>query len=124
MIRSMPIAAAVAMLLAAAPALADDWDFILTNNSGKSIKTIDISPAGADKWQPNKVDPEMKKEGLVKAGGRMTVHFDKDGSQCRFDVKATFEDATSSVWTGINVCDNSYVVVKYDAKGAPTFTAN
>lgn len=115
---------AAAALMVATPALADDWDFILTNNSGKAIKAIEISPAGTDKWQPNKVDPEVKKEGIVKAGGRMTVHFNKEGNQCRFDVKATFEDATSSVWTGINVCDNSYITIRYSAAGAPTFTAN
>lgn len=115
---------AAAALMVATPALADDWDFILTNNSGKAIKAIEVSPAGTDKWQPNKVDPEVKKEGMVKVGGRMTVHFNKEGNQCRFDVKATFEDATSSVWTGINVCDNSYITIRYNAAGAPVFAAS
>lgn len=115
---------AAAALMVATPVFADDWDFILTNSSGKTIKTVEVSPAGTGKWQSNKVDPELKKEGLVKAGGRMTVHFDKEGNQCRFDVKATFEDATSAVWTSINVCDNSYVTIRYNAAGAPVFTAS
>ena len=115
---------AAAALMVATPAFAEDWDFVLTNSSGKTIKTIEVSPAGTGTWQPNKVDPELKKEGLIKAGGRMTVHFDKDSKQCRYDVKATFEDATSAVWTGINVCDNSYVTVRYNGAGAPVFTAS
>lgn len=116
------------MMLAAAcvvatPALADDWDFVLTNNSGKSIKTIEISATGANSWAANKVDPEYKKDSLLKNGARMTVHFDK-GEGCKYDVKATFEDDTSGVWTGINVCDNSYIAIRYSPAGAPVFTAS
>lgn len=115
---------AAAALLVAAPALADDWDFVLINNSGKVIKTVEVSPAGAATWQPNKVDPDFKKEdSTVKAGGRMTVHFDK-GAGCKYDVKVTFADDSSSTWSSINVCDNSFVTIKYNAAGTPVFTAN
>ena len=115
---------AVAMLMVATPAFADEWDFILINSSGKAIKAIEVSPTGAGTWQPNKVDPDMKRDATVKPGGRMTVHFDKAGSQCRYDIKGTFEDGTSATWSNVNVCDNSYVTVKYNAAGAPAFTAN
>ncbi|WHU01351.1 MULTISPECIES: hypothetical protein [unclassified Sphingomonas] len=116
--------AAIAALSIAAPAMADDWDFVLINNSGKAIKTVEIAPTGTTTWQPNKVDPDFKKEdATVKPGARMTVHFDK-GAGCKYDVKLNFADSSSGVWTAINVCDNSYVTVKYSAAGAPTFTAN
>ncbi|MDQ0248305.1 hypothetical protein J2W22_000352 [Sphingomonas kyeonggiensis] len=116
--------AAAAAIAVAAPAMADDWDFVLINNSGKPIKTVELAPTGTTTWQPNKVDPEFKKEdATVKPGGRMTVHFDK-GATCKYDVKLSFADSSSGVWTGINVCDNSYVTVKYNAAGAPAFTAN
>jgi hypothetical protein len=115
---------AVAMLMVATPALADDWDFILINGSGKAIKAIEVAPTGTTTWQPNKVDPDMKRDATVKSNGRMTVHFDKAGSQCRYDIKGTFEDGTSATWSNVNVCDNSYITVKYNAAGAPTFTAN
>jgi hypothetical protein len=115
--------AAAAALVVAAPAMADAWDFVLINSSGKPIKTVEIAPTGTTTWQPNKVDPDFKKEGAVKPGGRMTVHFDK-GPGCKYDVKITFGDDSNSVWTAINVCDNSFVTVKYNAAGATTFTAN
>lgn len=119
MIRTaMAIAAAATF---AVPALAEDWDFVLANNTGKPIKGIDISAAGAGTWVANKVEPEAKKS-ETKAGGRMTVHFDK-GSGCKYDVKATFADETSAIWSGINVCDNAYVTLNY-ANGAPTFKAS
>lgn len=110
-------------LLVATPALADEWDFVLVNNAGKEIKALEIAPAGTATWQKNKID-----EGVVwkpvKTGGRTTVHFDKDGSQCRFDLKATFADDSTATWSNINVCDNSYVTVRFNNSGAPTFTAN
>ena len=115
---------AAAAILMAAPALADDWDFVLINSSGKPIKTIELAPTSTTTWQANKIDPELKREAVLKPGGRMTVHFDKDGKVCKYDVKATFADDSSSVWTGINVCDNSFVTVKLNAAGATTFTAN
>ncbi|MCP3732662.1 hypothetical protein M9978_19770 [Sphingomonas sp. MG17] len=106
------IIALAALTLAAAPALAEDWDFVLINGAGKPIKTIELAPAGSGNWIPNKVDPEMKREGTTKAGGRTTVHFDKATGQCRYDIKATFEDATSQIWTAANICDNSFITVK------------
>ena len=115
--------AVIGAIVVASPALADDWDFVLINSSGKPIKTVEIAPTGTTTWQPNKIDPDFKKEGDVKPGGRMTVHFDK-GPGCKYDVKLTFADSSTGTWTGINVCDNSYVTVKYNAAGAPMFTAN
>lgn len=116
--------AAAAAFVIAAPAMADDWDFVLINNAGKAIKTVEIAPTGTTTWQANKVDPDFKKDDTtVKQGARMTVHFDK-GTGCKYDVKLNFTDGSNGVWTGINVCDNSYVTVKYSAAGAPTFTAN
>jgi hypothetical protein len=118
-----PIGVLAAVVLTATPALADEWDFILTNSTGKEIKLIEVAPTGTQTWQKNIVDEEVKKATTTKPGARMTVHFDK-GPACKYDVKATFADDTSLVWTGINVCDNSYVTVKINASGAPTFTTN
>lgn len=116
--------AAAAAIVIAAPAMADDWDFVLINSSGKPIKTIEVAPTGTTAWQPNKVDPDFKKEdATVKPAGRTTVHFDK-GAGCKYDLKLTFSDSSSGVWTAINVCDNSFVTVKYNAAGATAFTAN
>jgi hypothetical protein len=116
------VATAAAALMIAAPALAEDWDFVLINNAGKSIKTVEISPGGAGTWVANKTDPEMKREALTKVGGRTTVHFDK-GSGCKYDLRATFEDGSTAVWSGVNVCNNSYITIRYSG-GTPSFTAN
>ncbi len=113
----------VAAMSVATPAFADAWDFVLTNNTGKEIKLIELAPTGTTTWQKNIIDEQIKKDPTTKPGARITVHFDK-GTACKYDVKATFADDTSLVWTGVNVCDNSFIVVKINASGAPTFTAN
>lgn len=116
------LVAAGAAIALAVPALAEDWDFMLTNGSGKTITTVELAPAGSGTWQPNKVDAELRKDATIKNGGKTTIHFDK-GSGCKYDVKATFEDGTSAVWSGFNVCDNSYITLTF-AGGKPAFKAS
>lgn len=106
------IIALAALTLAAMPALAEDWDFVLINDAGKSIKTVEIAVAGSGEWKPNVKADDMADRGEIKPKGRMTVHLDKPSGQCKFDIKATFGDGTSQVWSGANICDNSYITVK------------
>lgn len=108
-----------ATLVLAAPALAEDWDFILVNNTGKAIKAVEIAAAGSGTWQANKIDAELRKETGIRPNAKTTIHFDK-GSGCKYDLKATFEDGASATWSGFNVCDNSYITISY-ANGAATF---
>lgn len=120
----MKLVVAAAAILAATPAIADDWDFVLINGTTKAIKTVELSPTGTATWQPNKIDPEFKKpETAGKPGTRMTVHFDK-GAGCKYDVKLTFTDDSTATLTAVNICDNSYVTAKLNAAGVATFTAN
>lgn len=114
---------AALVVSAATPALAEDWDFMLINNAGKPIHTVEVAPTGTTKWQPNKIDAEMKRDVDLRPGGRMTVHFDR-ADVCRYDLKGTFSDGTVAVWTGLNICDNSYVTIKFNAAGKPVYTAN
>lgn len=118
----LSVVAALALLVAA-PAFADDWDFVLINSTGKGIKTIELAPAGTAKWQANKPDPDMQRNPVIESGARMTVNFDK-GPGCNYDVKATFVDDTGATWANVNVCDNSFVTVSVNAAGAATFKEN
>ena len=65
----------------------------------------------------------LKREATLKPGGRTTVRFDRPSSQCRYDLRATFEDASTLVFTNANVCDNSYLTLKLTG-GKPSITAN
>lgn len=120
----MKLALAAVAILAATPALADDWDFVLINGTTKTIKTVEIAATGTTTWQDNKIDPEFKRADDAGAPGkRMTVHFDK-GPGCKYDVKINFTDNSNAVLTNVNVCDNSFVTAKLSATGVASFTAN
>ncbi|KTF69836.1 hypothetical protein ACNFJ7_09955 [Sphingomonas sp. HT-1] len=121
--KKLALITSAAILAAATPALADEWDFMLINSTGKAIDKIEVAPTGSTAWVENKFDAELNKNGKVKAGGKTTVHFDKAASACKFDVRGTFEDKTSAVWSNINLCDNSYVTLAFTGD-KPTFKAN
>ena len=106
---------AIVLLGLAAPAYADALDFILTNNTGKEITLVELSPLGASQWQANKVD-EGEKPKNIKVSGRATIHFDKTGTQCKWEIKVTFADSSSTVFPAVNVCDDSFVTLSF--KGA------
>jgi hypothetical protein len=115
------MAMAIAMLGVATPALADPWDFILTNNTGKEIALIEVSPAGAGQWQANKVE-EGEKPKAIKASGRTTIHFEK-GKECKWEIRATFADKSTATFPAVNVCDNAMFVVRYN-NGTPAITGS
>ncbi len=121
--KKLAFIASAAALAVAVPALADDWDFMLTNATGKPIAKIEVAPAGSGNWVDNKVDAELNKDGKVKIGGKTTVHFTKAASACKFDVRVTFDDKATAVWPNINLCDNSYVTVAFTGD-KPTYKAN
>lgn len=113
---------AFAALLAAAPALAEDWDFMLVNNTGRTITKLEVAPSGTGTWEANRYDGEVKKDPNVKAGGKTTVHFDK-GASCKYDVRATFEDKSTAIWSGFDTCDNSYMTISITGD-KPTYKAS
>ena len=96
---------AALIAVTAAPAYAEDWDFVLSNKTGKTIKTIELSESGKAQWNPEKLDEDMVHD-PIRPGTNHTVHFDK--SACSVDVRLTFADDSQAVFTGFNACDNAF----------------
>lgn len=95
---------AAGLLLTAAPAFAENWDFVLVNKTGKTIKLVEVAKAGTGDWKKD-IREEDQGEGKVKPGDDYTVHFDKDAKVCAYDVRMTFDgDETPVVWTGFDAC--------------------
>jgi hypothetical protein len=95
---------------------------MLTNMTGKPITKLEVAPAGSGSWTDNVVDPELRKDPGVKIGGKTTVHFER-GQSCKYDVRATFDDKSTLVWSAINICDNSYVTISVNGD-KPVFKAS
>jgi hypothetical protein len=92
-----------ALLAAAVPAQAEDWDFVLVNHTGKTIKTIEVSGSGKAQWAPEQLDEGIVHD-PVRAGVSHTVRFDK--TACAVDVRVTFSDDSQAVFTGFDACKN------------------
>jgi len=114
---------AIVALTLATPALADPWDFVLTNQTGKTIKLVEVSPTGQGAWTPEVVDKDITPDTSIRNGSNQPVHFDKAGDACVFDVRLTLDDGSSMVWNKLNVCDDAFAIVGI-ANGAPTLKAN
>jgi len=100
-----------ALALIAAPAMAEDWDFVLTNDTGKTVTQVELSPAGKAKWAAQRTEEGVSSE--IKNGKDWTVHFNKAEGTCDYDVRLTFADKSTTVWTGLNVCDNAFAEFSY-----------
>jgi len=90
------------LLAAATPAVAEDWDFVLVNKTGKTVKTIELSDTGKAAWVAERLE-EGRVNDPVRSGASHTVHFDK--TSCKVDVRLTFADGGQTVWSNFNVCD-------------------
>ncbi len=122
MYRTAANIAVLAFTVLATPAKDTDWDFLLYNYTADVIEKIEIAPAGSGNWTPNRGELESGSGGKVAVGQKTTVLFDKAANVCRFDIRATFDDRTTAVWSGINLCDNAQVVV-FLRGGQATFYA-
>ena len=91
------------LLTIATPALAESWDFVLVNKTGKPIKLVEVSASGAADWKKELLEEDRVK-GDIKPGADHTVHFEREPKACSFDVRMTFGDDTQAVWTGFDVC--------------------
>ncbi len=94
---------AASLLAYAAPAYAEEWDFVLVNKTGKPIKLVEVSETGTAMWVKEVLD-EGAVHGAIKPGEDHTVHFTRDLKSCAFDVRMTFADDTQGVWSNFNVC--------------------
>lgn len=116
------VAASIGVLLAAAPAFGEEWEFLLTNATGKRIVAVELAPSSSSRWQFPKRDPDATPAPFV-SGARQSIAFDKDHGTCLVDLRARFADGTLSVWPRIDLCQLSYVTLRY-SHGAPSFFGN
>jgi hypothetical protein len=92
---------------------------VLVNKTGKTIKLVEVSQAGAGNWQKD-VRDEDRGAGRVRPGEEYTVHFDKDGKTCKYDVRMTFDgEEIPVIWSGFDACKYAFGDFSL-ANGVPT----
>lgn len=84
-IKSFSLAAASFVL--AAPAMADDLNFLFENNSSYIIIELYASPSNVDQWEEDILGRDILESG---ESARITI---RDGRRtCEYDLKIVFDD--------------------------------
>jgi hypothetical protein len=95
----MGVAAAAAVFLAAIPAIAGEQDFTLNNNTSKTMKSLYVSPHSSEHW-----GPDILGQDTLGSGDSVKVEFDRDESECNWDVKGDFEDGGTAEVDDVDFC--------------------
>ncbi|EEW26645.1 hypothetical protein [Rhodobacter ferrooxidans] len=104
-LRSGFVGVAMASALMAAPALAQDLAFTLTNNSGVDLTEFYASPVGVDSWEEDILGGAVLPAG---SSGQVTIGDARD--VCDYDLRMVFADGDVIEQSG-NLCETgSYTI--------------
>ena len=95
--------------LAAPPAhaLAGAGNFTLVNRTGANIGSLQIRRVGTSAWQPLSGNPAV--------GSRTAVAF--ANPDCAFDIQARLADGKTALFSGVNLCDVTVVILNRGPSG-------
>ena len=97
--RRAVILASSMFALGASPAYGTDQDFTLHNHTERTIKSLYVSPTGADSWSD-----DILGQDILDDHTDLTVRFDRSASQCDWDVRVDFEDGSSEQVSDVDFC--------------------
>ena len=95
----MATAIDVDTLLTAAPALAEDLQFILINNSSVNLHQLYVSETASDNWGEDILGQDILESGL-----QATVTITDGLSVCDYDLRFVAEDGSEATGTQ-NLCE-------------------
>lgn len=96
---TMILAASAAAICLAIPASAGEQDFTLHNDSSHVMNNLYVSPHSADHW-----GPDILGQDTLGSGESVSVHFDRDESECNWDVKGDYQGGGSAEVDDVNFC--------------------
>lgn len=95
------------LLLAGAPAQAEDLDFKLINISSSSVVGVYLSHSGTQDWEANLV-PDGS---VLPPGNEVDVTIADGRSTCSYDIRIEFQDGTELEEYEIDACElGSYTI--------------
>jgi hypothetical protein len=105
--KKFALAAIAAVLLSAAPALAEgeDLHIQIKNNTSTSLTELYVSHVGTNSWEENILSEEAE------AGATQPVDIEDGRDTCSYDIKAVFEDGGTAEFRNQNLCTTSTFIV-------------
>ena len=100
-----PVRAALSTLVlglafASAPALAEDLEFTLTNDTGSVIVEFYASPSDVEAWEE-----DILGSSVLGAGESATVTIADGRTQCEYDLRFVFDDGSETTVAAEDICE-------------------
>lgn len=98
-------------LLARGAALAGTQDFTLVNKTGLDIAEVYVSPSDSNDWEE-----DVLGDNSLDDGEEVTIHFNRDSTAAKWDLRIVDEDGDAVVWKGFNLLKVSKITLYYKDK--------
>lgn len=98
--RNIVVAAALLVLALAAPAVAEDLEFVLVNDTSSDLVGFYVSPAHSGHWEEN-----LLEGAYLPPGNEISVLIGDGLSTCVYDIRGSFADGQSVEDYGLDLCD-------------------
>jgi|GEM_PF-3613891 len=99
--KAFVLAAAVGGLALAAPAQAEDLEFLLINASSADIIEFQVSDPTDEYWTDNLIPAGY----VLPAGNEIDVIIADGQTNCNYDIRATWDDGSEYVEYDADLCD-------------------
>ncbi len=91
-------------------------NFILDNETGFEIKEVYVSPHRSNEWEEDVLGQDTLDD-----GSDVKIRFNRRTRTCRWDLKVVYAiDGTDAVWSNINLCEISKIIIHYNKKNDKT----
>lgn len=102
-------AAVAALFLFHGVAQAGSQDFTIVNKTGYALKHIHVSETNNNSW-----DEDILGRDILNDGEYFEVQFGKAEKTCKWDMKVTYDDDSTAVWEGLNLCQISKLTLRWN----------
>ncbi|MGR3759695.1 hypothetical protein ACUXV3_06120 [Roseobacteraceae bacterium NS-SX3] len=96
----LPAAPLLTILAFQTPALAEDLEFFLVNDSSADLVEFNVSPASSDRWEEN-----LLQGGYLAPGYETGVLIADGATTCVYDIRGGFADGSEAEDYSLNLCD-------------------
>lgn len=86
-------------------------DFQLTNATGYTIDAVFVSPSDQESWESDVMGRDVLDDGQA-----VNITFDRNTSECKFDLQVIYTDKEVAIWQDIDLCTVSSVTLYWDRK--------
>ena len=75
-------------------------DFTIVNSTGHNVVALNVSPSNEDSWGPDILGGEK-----LGNGESAQITFDRGETECKWDIRATYDDGDATDVRDVNLCE-------------------